>query len=199
MTKLKKEEIGSDDSFELLVCFYFCFPILKVFLNIQKNQDFFQDRPNPKSPNDPWWLCILYLIWWEMNCKIDLWCISVGIEMKHLSVWELYIFEKFPSIWVNQVFSLIFFINKMRIDLDLIWFSEFYLCAFISHCWVFEKCCFGHFGGWFFANHIHSFWCRNIEAFLYYTYTIVIRSFLSILCLRTRNILSWGELISVMF
>jgi len=58
--------------------------------------------PNPKSPNDPWWLCTLSLIWWEMNCKIDLWHINGGNEMKHLSVWELYIFERFFSIWVKK-------------------------------------------------------------------------------------------------
>jgi len=33
----------------------------------------------------------------------------------------------------------------------------------------------------------------------YYTYTILIRCFLSILCLRTSKILGWGELISVIF
>ena len=114
---VEKEEIGSDDSFELLVCFYFCSLILKVFLNIQKNQDFFQARPNPKSPNDPWLVSTLSLIWWEMNCKIDLWCISVGIEMKQLYVWELYTFERFSSAWVNQVFSLMFFRTKCELIL----------------------------------------------------------------------------------
>ena len=59
--------------------FYFCSHILKVFFNIQKNEDFFQVRPNPKSLNDSWQLCTLSLIWWEMNSKIDLWCVSIGI------------------------------------------------------------------------------------------------------------------------
>ena len=132
-----------------------------------------------------------------MNCKIDLWCISVGIEMKRLHVWKLFTFERFSFVEVNQVFCLMFFRNKMQIDLNLIWFYEFHLCALISYCWVFGKCCSDHFGGWFFANHVHRFCCRNIEAFLYYTYTFVIWSFISILFLRTSKIIGLGELISV--
>jgi len=57
----------------------------------------------------------------------------IEIEMKHLLVWELYTFERFSSVYVNQVFSLMFFRNKMRIDLNLIWFCEIHLCVFISH------------------------------------------------------------------
>jgi len=47
------EGIGSDDSFKLPAYFYVCSLILKVFLNIQKNHDFFQAKPNPKSPKEP--------------------------------------------------------------------------------------------------------------------------------------------------
>ena len=185
---MKREGIWSDDSFELLTWFYVCSPILKVCLNIQKNQDFLQAKPNPKSPNDPWWVCTLSLIWWEMNCKIDLWHISVGIEMKHLLVWELYTFERFSSIWVNRVFSLMFFRNKMRIDLNLIWFYEFHLYAFISHCCVLKNVVLITLE----VDSLHRmfivFGVEKLKRFY-----IVIRSFLSIFCLRTSKILGWGS------
>ena len=47
ITWLKREGIGSNDSFELLACFYVCSSILKVFVNIQKNQYFYQALAQP--------------------------------------------------------------------------------------------------------------------------------------------------------
>ena len=80
-------------------------------------------------------------IWFDGKwiAKIDLWHISVGIGMKHLPVWELYNFERFSSVWVNRVFSLIFFRNKIWINLNLIWFYEFHLFHYIFHCCIMKN------------------------------------------------------------
>jgi len=44
----------------------------------------------------------------------------IEIEMENLLVWELYTFERFSSIWMHPVFPIMFFRNKMWIDLNLI-------------------------------------------------------------------------------
>ena len=62
----------------------------------------------------------------------------IRIEMKHLSVWELYTSERFSSVWMNLVFPLMFFRNKMRIDLNLIFYyvnSNFVLSFLIVAFW----------------------------------------------------------------
>ena len=90
----------------------------------------------------------------------------IGIEMKHLSVWKLYTFERFSSIWMNQVFSLMFFRKKMQIDLNLIfvlWISS--LCLNFSLL-RFEKFCSDQFRDWLFIKHVHSFW----SIFILYLY-----------------------------
>ena len=76
-----------------------------------------------KGPIDPWWLCTLSLIWWEMTCKIDLWHISdwnwdetlVCVRIIHL--WEVILCSNASSV------SSYFFRNKMWIDLNLIFGS----------------------------------------------------------------------------
>jgi len=118
------EGIGSDDSFELLVCFYFCSPILKVFLNIQKNQDYFQARPNPKSPNDPWWLCTLSWFDGKWIAKL-IYDVSV-LELRwNTFLCDNYTLLRFSSIWVNQVFSFMFFRKKCELILISFGFLNF--------------------------------------------------------------------------
>ena len=55
--------------FKLSVCFYVAFLFSRYFWISRKTNISFKASPNPKSPNDPWWLCNLSLIWWEMTCK----------------------------------------------------------------------------------------------------------------------------------
>jgi len=118
----------------------------------------------------------------------------IGIEMKHLSVWELYNIERFSSIWMHSVFPPMFFRNKMRIDLNLIFlFCEFPFCAFNSHCCILKNVVLISLG----IDSLQSMF-TSFKSYLFYTYTIVICNF-SLLCLRTRKILGWGELISAKF
>ena len=128
--------------------------------------------------NNLWWLCTLSLIWWEMNCKIDLRHISVEIEMKYLPVLELYTFERFSSIWVNQVFSLVFFRNKMRIQLYL---TIECLKNFVPITLEVDSLQI------MFIVLMWKYWS------VLYIYTIV-RSFHFILCLRTSKVLNWAPL-----
>jgi len=154
----------------------------------------FKTRPNLKRPIDPWWLCNLSLIWWKWLTKLIYNISMIRIEMKHLLVWDLYNFERFYSIWMHLVFPLMFFRNKMRNDLNLIfWFYGFHLCAFISHCCILKNVIMISLG----IDSLQSMFII-FETYLFYTYTIVICNF-SLLCLRTSKIQGWRELISVIF
>ena len=59
--------------------------------------------PTLESPIDPWWLCILSLVWWEMTSKINLWHIcDFELRQKHLPIHLV----RFSSVRLNPVFLL---------------------------------------------------------------------------------------------
>ena len=72
----------------------------------------------------------------------------IGIEMKHLPVWNLYTFERFFSVWLNPVFPLMFFRNKMWNDLNLIlgYENSILVLSFLIVVFL-EKCCADRFWG----------------------------------------------------
>ena len=102
--------------------------------------------------------------------------------MKHFPVWDLYSFERFSSVWMNPMFPLMFFRNKMWNDLNLIFGSKnsiFALSFLVVHFW--KMLCF--------RNKACSYSLKHI---LFYTYTIAICNF-SVLCLRISKVLGWGK------
>ena len=77
--------------------------------------------PTLKRHIYPWWLCTLSLIWWEMTCKT--WFMTYQwLEL----IWNTFMCEnytpltRFSSVWMNLVFPLMFFRNKMQNYLNLI-------------------------------------------------------------------------------
>ena len=109
----------------------------------------------------------------------------IGIEMKHLPVWDSYTFERFSSIWINPVFPLMFFRNKMWNDLNLIfWFSKFHLCALFSHRCILKNVIMMSLGIDSLQSMFIFFWSLLV-LFLIFNF--------SLLCLRTSKILGWGS------
>ena len=121
---MKRKRIGSDHSFKLLARFLCLLSYSQGMFEYPKKPRF-PSKPGPtlKRPINPWWLCTLSLTWWKWLAKLIYDISVIGIEMKHLPMWDLYTFERFLSIWMNPLFSLMFFRNKMQNDLNLIFGS----------------------------------------------------------------------------
>ena len=79
----------------------------------------FLSKPGPTLKalmiHDDYTLCLWFDGNWLAKLIYDISVIE--IEMKHLPVWELYTFERFSSIWMNRVFSLMFFRKKWKLIL----------------------------------------------------------------------------------
>ena len=115
----------------------------------------FPTSPTLKRPIDPWWLCALFLIWWEMTCKINLWRICDWELRWNTCLCEaLYTFEWFSATRLNPVFLLMLLLKWNAKCLNLIiGYEKFYLCSFIPHSshffWKKNVCCSDRFGGLF--------------------------------------------------
>ena len=97
----------------------------------EKTKISFKTKPNPKSPNDPWWLCNLSLIWFEMTCKIDLWHIRELNWNKKLA------YVRIIQLWENFLWGSL----ETKCELILIPFGSvnFIFCAFIFHCCILKN------------------------------------------------------------
>ena len=87
-----------------------------------------------ESPIDPWGLCILSLILWEMTCKINLWHIyDLELRWKHLPMWSFIHLVRFSSVRLDWVFLLMFFYKRNANVWNLNYgYEKFYLHVFIS-------------------------------------------------------------------
>ena len=76
------------------------------------------------SFDDPW--IFAHYLWFDGKwiAKLIYDILVIGIEMKHLLMWELHTFEGFSSVWMHPVFPLMFFRNKMWNDLKSHFFGS---------------------------------------------------------------------------
>ena len=56
----------------------------------------------------------------KLLAKLILWHLWLKLRWNTFLEWDLYTFERFSSIWISPLFLLIFFINKIRNDINLI-------------------------------------------------------------------------------